>query len=106
MKLDELKEKLRKYKKEDILITEHARIQAYVRQIDISEVKNNIVNPEKLVYFEEQKTKKEREKKYDCYFAYSDNFYHRYIVVTNRKLIIVTIISINRRWQGFIEGKK
>lgn len=36
---DILIEKLRKYKKEDITLTEHAKIQALVRSIEIEEVK-------------------------------------------------------------------
>jgi hypothetical protein len=32
------------------------------------------------------------EEKYDCYFAYSKQLAHRYILTINRKIIIVTII--------------
>lgn len=103
--LDELKEKLRKYKKEDIFITPHAELQAYVREIDLEEVKNNIINPEKLVYAREEKANKPDEKKYDCYFSYSKKMYHRYVLTLNRKIIIVTIIKINRDWQKAIERK-
>ena len=39
MNLNELKDKLVKYKKDEIIITDHADIQAYVRQIDLDEVK-------------------------------------------------------------------
>ncbi len=105
MELKELKEKLKRYKKEDIIITGHAELQAYVREIDLEEIKNNIINPDKLVYAEEQKTKKVDEEKYDCYFAYSENLCHRYILTVNRKVIIVTIIKINRNWQKIIERK-
>jgi|SRR3989344_4648525 len=106
MNLEKLKEKLRKYKKEDIMITDHAQIQAYIRGINLEEVKNNIINPEKLVYYKEQESKKSNEEKYDCYFAYAEDFYQRYIIITNGKLIIVTIISINRRWQHLVEKGK
>jgi hypothetical protein len=106
MKLEELKSKLSNYKKEEIIITNHAEEQAEFRRINLEEVKENIVNPQKLVYFEEQEAQKPSEKKYDCYFAYSDNFYHRYVIVINRKLIIVTIIRVNRKWQAAIERKK
>jgi hypothetical protein len=98
MNLEELKVKLKTYKKEDIKVTPHAEMQAYVRQIDINEVKENITNPEKLVYFKEQE-----DGKYDCYFAFSDILYHRYILTINAKIIIVTIIKVNRRWQHLIE---
>ena len=51
-------------KKKDIIITEHAEIQAYVREIELEEVKNNIVNPEKLVYASEQRAENPDEEKY------------------------------------------
>jgi hypothetical protein len=102
MELKELKEKLSKYKKSDIIVTPHANIQAYTRDVDIEEVKDNIVNPTKLVYAKEQEAKYEGEKKYDCYFAYSKHLYHRYALAINGKIIIVTIIKINRDWQKAI----
>ena len=106
MDLEGLKTKLRSYKKEDIIITKHADLQAYVREVNLEEVKSNIVNPVKLVHFEEQETKKKNEKKYDCYFALSDSFYHRYILILDGKVIIATIISVNRRWQRLVEKGK
>lgn len=103
MNIKELKIKLKNYSKEDIIITEHARVRAIVRNIDIEEVKENILNPEKLVYVETEKAERKEEEKYGCYFAYSENYCHKYIIVLNRNLIIVTIISINRNWQRMIK---
>lgn len=102
MNIDELKEKLKAYKKESIIITKHAELQAFVREVDLEDVKNNITNPEKLVYFRQQGSQKPGEEKYDCYFAYSKHLYHRYIITINGKVIIVTIIKINRDWQKAI----
>ncbi len=102
MNLNELKEKLKTYRKEDIILTEHAEFQAFVRKIDIEEVKENIPNPIKLVYIKQQISRNKNEEKYDCYFAYSKHLYHRYILTINGKIIIVTIIKINRDWQKAI----
>jgi predicted transcriptional regulator len=102
MDLDKLKQKLSSFTEKDIIITDHAKIQAIVREIDLKEVKQNIIKPEKLVYAKEQKSKKSGEDKYDCYFAYSRHLYHRYVLTINRKVIIVTIIKINRDWQKAI----
>ena len=102
MGLNKLKEKLRVYRKEDIIITKHAELQAFTRNIDLDEIKENIINPIRLVYAKKQEAQKKDEEKYDCYFAYSKHIYHRYILVLNRKLIIVTIIKINRDWQKAI----
>lgn len=105
MEIEELKNKLKSYSKKEIIITEHAELQAIVREIDLEEVKNNISNPGKLVFFEEQESKKMNEKKYNCYFSYSENLCHRYILTINGKVIIVTIIKINRDWQKIIQRK-
>jgi hypothetical protein len=105
MNLEELKKKLKNYNIKDIIITEHANIQAMIREVNIEEVKNNITSPTRLVYAMKQEAEKKEEEKYDCYFAYSKHLYHRYTIVLNHKIIIVTIIKINRDWQKAIEGR-
>ena len=105
MDIESLKARFRKYKKEDIIILPHAKIQALVRDIDLKEVKENIIKPGKLVYAEKQESKKPNEEKYNCYFAYSKSLCHRYVLTINRKVIIVTIIKINRDWQRIVEKR-
>lgn len=105
MNLEEFKSKLKSYKKEEIIITNHAEIQAELRQIDLEEVKENIVNPRKLVYAEKQESNESTKEKYDCYFDYGKYLAHRYILTINRKIIIVSIIKINRDWQKILERK-
>ncbi len=39
MDLEEFKNRLRTYKKKDIVVTEHADLQAFSRRIDLDEVK-------------------------------------------------------------------
>ncbi|MBU0957733.1 MAG: hypothetical protein KKF56_02885 [Nanoarchaeota archaeon] len=103
MDLENFRIKLRSYRKEDIIITDHAEVRAILREIDLEEIRNNIINPDKLVYVEEQKADKLNEEKYGCYFAYSEKYCHKYVLVINRKVIIVTIIIINRDWQKAIK---
>ncbi|MFC1741990.1 hypothetical protein ACFL3V_05635 [Nanoarchaeota archaeon] len=101
--LDALKERLRKYKKKDIIITDHAIHQATFRGIGLEEIKENIINPKRLQYAREQKAEKRGEEKYDCYFGYSKTQCHRYILVVNKRCIVCTVIKINRRWQRIAE---
>jgi len=77
-------------------------LQAFIREVELEEVRENIINPKRLVYARRQEATKESEGKYDCYFAYSKHLYHRYALVVNGKVIIVTIIKINRDWQKAI----
>jgi hypothetical protein len=102
MEIETLKEIFGKYKKEEIFFTKHAELQAWIRGVDLEEVKKNIINPDKLVYAEEQESLKMGEKKYNCYFSYSKHLCHRYILTLNRNILIVTIIKINRDWQKAI----
>jgi len=102
MDLKELKEKLSKYKKSDIIFTTHAKIRAIGRGIELEEVKENIISPKKLVYAKKTNAKYEGEEKYECYFAYSKTYCHKYVLTLNRKIIIITIISINRDWQKML----
>ncbi|MBR9702204.1 hypothetical protein GOV13_04765 [Candidatus Pacearchaeota archaeon] len=97
----EVQNKLKNYQKEDIIFTKHAEIQALVRDVDLEDVRKNILNPERLAFATKQESNKFREK-YDCYFPYSKHLCHRYIITINRKIIIVTIIKINRDWQKTI----
>ena len=102
MNLEDFKNRLRKYKKKDIIVTDHADLQAFSRRIDLEEVKENLLNPVKLVHFNREE-EYPNEERYECFFEYASNLYHKYAVVLNRKIIIVTVIVINRRWQGEIK---
>ena len=86
MNLERLKEKLKKYQKEEIIITPNSELQAFSRDINLEAVKNNIRNPEKLVHAEKQEAKRKDEEKYDCYFSYSKTLCHRYILTINSVL--------------------
>lgn len=100
---DILKEKLVRYKREQIIITNHAVEQAIFRGINIEEIKENIINPQRLSFAERQIAENENEEKYDCYFSYSKTQCHRYIIAINSNCIICTVIKINRRWQYRME---
>jgi hypothetical protein len=97
--------KLALFTKEDIIISNHAMIRIKQRQLSIDEIKENIINPKRLKYAIKQTTKKEREEKFDCYFDYSKNLCHRYVLVIKNNIIVVTAIKINKKWQNIIYKK-
>ncbi|MBN2052037.1 hypothetical protein JW756_00875 [Candidatus Woesearchaeota archaeon] len=100
---DYLKLKLKKFSKEDIIITNHAQEQAVFRGIALSEVMENIINPERLVFAGKEEAKSQSEEKFACYFAYSNTQCHCYVLVINQKCLVCTVIKINRRWQRKVE---
>jgi hypothetical protein len=100
---EDLIQKLKKYEKKDIIVTDHAEYQAIFRGISIDEIKENIINPKRLYYASRQKSREQGEEKYDRYFEYSKTQYQRYIIVIKDKCIVCTVIKINRRWQHIVE---
>lgn len=93
------------FKKTDIIITEHTRIRIIQRQLKIDEIIENIINPEKLEYAIKEKAEFPKEEKFDCYFGYSKSLCHRYVLVLKDKVVVVTAIKINRRWQKIVDKK-
>jgi hypothetical protein len=91
---------LRKYKKEDILIDKHAELRAKQRDLDLEEVYYNLLNPSKRLSFT-NKLEEESDglEKFKCYFGYSKTQCQIYIIKFSDKLIIKTIIKLNKRWQ-------
>jgi hypothetical protein len=53
MDLQEFKKKLKSYSKEKIKFTYHAEIRAITREIGLNEVRENIINPKRLIFVEE-----------------------------------------------------
>lgn len=98
-----LKNKLNRIKKGDILIDPHAELRAKQRIVDLEEVKENIANPRKLVFAEQLKSEADGLEKYKCYFSCSKTQTHIYIIKINQKIIVKTIIKINKRWQKRVE---
>ncbi|MFH1072565.1 MAG: hypothetical protein V1743_04010 [Nanoarchaeota archaeon] len=100
---DVVQEQLRAFRKEDVIITDHAFVQAIFRNVSIDEIKENIINPARLSYALKQDAAHAGEEKYDCYFGYSKTLCHRYVLVMNKRCIVCTVIKINRRWQHIAE---
>ena len=95
--------RLKNYSKESIIFSTHAKEQAIFRGILLDEIRENIINPKRLVFAGRQEAEHLNEEKYDCYFAYSKTQCHRYVLVINAHCIVCTVIKINRRWQHQVE---
>ena len=95
MDVEKFKVKLAEYNEKDIIFTSHAEIRALFRDMDLEEIKKNILNPERLAKVVEDMERS----RYECYFAYSRTYCHKYVLALNSKVIIVTVININRDWQ-------
>ena len=100
-----LANKLKSYSEKDIIISSHAKIRMFQRQINKKEVIDNIINPKRLEYAIKEKAKETTEEKFDCYFSYSKTQCHRYVILIKINVVVVTVIKINRRWQKNVETK-
>ena len=102
---DHVIKRLKSFKKEDVIITHHTLIRLCQRQISEQEVIENIINPKRLEYAIKEKAANAGEEKFDCYFGYSKTLCHRYVLVIKNKVVIVTIVKINRKWQMIAEKR-
>ncbi|MFH0978323.1 MAG: hypothetical protein V1837_03390 [Candidatus Woesearchaeota archaeon] len=100
-----IRSKLAKFRKDDIIFTEHTEIRLLQRQLKREEIIENIINPSRLEYAIREEAKSLHEEKFDCYFGYSKTRCHRYVLAVNKKVIVVTAVKINRKWQRIAEKK-
>lgn len=107
--LEEIREKLKKYAKEDITFNEpHFTQQALFREGSKEEVIQSILHPEKLVYsYQEQG--KYGDTKHCLHFKVSNTRTLRIPVIFNKdgekNLYILTYILRYRPWQNMIRKK-
>jgi hypothetical protein len=104
MDLEELKIKLKNYSKKNIILSEHAKIRALQRNIQISEIIEHITNPNKLYHFEEQLVENSTESKFNCFFQHSNKYIYRFVIILNGKCIIITVIRINKIMQKMVNN--
>jgi hypothetical protein len=106
MNLEDIKAKLRSYKREEIRFKEHLKYRVQLREGSKEEVISHILNPEKLVYFE-CKEGQYRDMIYSCYFAISNTRTLMVPLIFNEKtLYILTYILKYRCWEGIVKSKE
>lgn len=101
VKLEELREALRKYRKRQIIYNDpHVEIRCTQRGISKEKIEKNVLNPEKLVHFDEQPAKYPGETKGRLWFRLSGT---RYLllpcVMSDKSLYIITAIIRHRKWK-------
>lgn len=94
----QVRERLSRIDKEDIIITEYAKRRASWRYVNLQDVSNDLLGPTKLVWAEKQEIR--GEERFNCYFVYSKGMVFRYILIfENGKVKIINIIKVKQRWQ-------
>lgn len=99
----ELISRLKKYSAEDIVFTDHALLRAKMRQIDIENVKRNLLKPDGFVFARKESGCGHGEAKFDCYLSLSKGLAHRYVIVLNKKVVVITVIKLRKKWQARVE---
>ncbi len=103
--IEYVKERLKKLDEKDIIFTKHAEERLVSRDIKKEEVIGNLSRPDKLIFAERQESEDPSEKKFDCYFRYTEDYHHRYVIALDKKCIIITIMDRHRSLE-FSERKK
>jgi hypothetical protein len=95
------RKKLSSYSEESILLSRHAELRCELRDISKKDIVENIRNPHRLKQFGLQDSVK---RVYDCWFEYSKNLGHHYVIVLNGNVLVVTVVKIRTRWQKRVES--
>lgn len=100
MDLEELKNKLKSYKREDIVFTKpNLEILLSDRKLDRNELIEEILSLKNLKYIETEERihKGINELRYRLYFVYSRSRGRFYVVRFNSKLKIITVFRLGRK---------
>lgn len=97
-------ERLLKIKKRGYEITDHAKERAQKRYLLIETFKKEIESSKPVRIFE-QEHETSGERKFDVYYLQTDNFYHRYIIVLNDNIRLISLMRVSKDMQRKIIGK-
>lgn len=95
MNLDELKNRLKGYKREDILFSCHAEIRLLQRNISRKIIEENITNPENLIDFMEESSERQKCK---LIFELSHNRNLIVVAALGGKITVITALIRYRKW--------
>jgi len=97
---DVVKEKVKKYSKDQIIFTKSRLIDWLCRRNNstVEEMINEVINSKDLVFSEKQEAEYDREIeiRFRCYFVYSRNRGRCYILRFNHQIKVVTVFPLGR----------
>ena len=107
MDLEEIKSRLKQYKKEQISYNDpHVSIRCIQREFSKEQIAQNLLNPDNLVLAYQQIASEESELKYALYFKLNSSKTLKLIVVLKKEeLYIITVIVRWRKWESMIRFK-
>ncbi len=97
--MEVLKGKLRSYRKEQVVLTPHVMLKLLEREINKEMIVAHLLNPNKLIDFEEQRSKHSKEKKYKLIFELSSTRYLIIVATINKYINVVTVFIRYRKWR-------
>ena len=96
--------KLLKIKNREFLITDHASKRARKRFLSAELFKKDLQHSRPALIFE-QEHDVPGERKFDVYYAQTDDSYHRYIMALNDSTRLISLMRVNRSIQRKLIGK-
>jgi hypothetical protein len=94
---EEVAEKLKRYKSEDIILTNHAIWRSLERDVDMEELKRDLLDPKELYAAQRLKAKGEREEKFKCFFKKSNRTTIIAVIVINLRILVITVTNRKRK---------
>ena len=97
---DVIKEKVKKYSKNQIIFTKSRLIDWLCNrnQSSIDKMKEEIINSNQLIFTEKQEVdyEGEKEERFKCYFIYSGNKGRCYVLKFNHQIKVITAFPLGR----------
>ncbi len=106
MDIQEMKNKLRQYEEENLILSDHVILRCQQRGISIENLKEQILNPENLIGLIEQESRYLQEKKFKLVFDISKNKSFVIVITINKSINIVTALIRYRKWMKPMEFRK
>ena len=90
-------EKLKRYKREDIIFTHHALWRSVERYVDLVELKRDLLDPKELYAAHRLPAKRENEEKFKCFFKKSNRTTVGAVIVINKEILVITVTKKRRK---------
>ena len=90
-------EKLKKHQIRGIIFTNHAIWRSLERDVDMEELKRDLLDPKELYLAHRLTAKKEHEEKFKCFFKKSNRTTVIAVIVINKIILVITVTKRRRK---------
>jgi len=86
-------------------LTSHARTRCEKRMLPIEVVEDDLEKGTPLIVFE-QESEDANERKFDVYYRQDADYSHRYVLILNGEIRLITVMRVRKGFQKRMAGEK